>query len=94
MPDPTRRERILEAIALLTEHNRWRRGEEIDQQNPFKIGQAIDILGEVKDQLKESILHRQAVANLEAIKLGGALIPKTKEDEGQQRLFDSSETES
>ena len=33
---------LQEAIEILKKHNRWRRGAEIQQQNPFIIGEAID----------------------------------------------------
>lgn len=32
-----------EAIEILTEYNKWRRGAEIKHPNPKKIGEAIDI---------------------------------------------------
>lgn len=41
---------ISEAIQVLEEYNKWRKGAEIPQPDPVKIGMAIDIItGEWKD---------------------------------------------
>lgn len=36
--------KIEKAIRILEEHNKWRRGAEIPQQNPAEIGIAIDTI--------------------------------------------------
>lgn len=34
---------LQQAIEILTQYNKWRRGAEIPQPNPKKVGEAIDI---------------------------------------------------
>jgi hypothetical protein len=93
MPDPTRRERILEAIALLTEHNRWRRGDEKEMHNPHKIGVAIDTLAEVKEELERDVNASPTMADddLTTAYMAGSAsrldeIRKLKEELNKMRL--------
>ncbi len=43
---------LQEAIDILTKHNEWRRGDEIDMIDPTQLGIAIDI---ILNQLKNTV---------------------------------------
>ena len=47
MTDPTNKQRLLEAVQILADHNKWRRGEDDSSMpardvSPMLLGQAID----------------------------------------------------
>lgn len=56
MSDPTTSARLREAVALLVEHNKWRRGEDDSAMpsggvNPMLLGQAIDTVAQLVPEL-------------------------------------------
>jgi len=52
MTDPTNKQRLLEAVQILADHNKWRRGEDDSSMpardvSPMLLGQAIDTVVEL-----------------------------------------------
>lgn len=46
---------ITEAIKILTEYNKWRRGDDMNHPNPTELGMAIDfIIKHVKNEKKHN----------------------------------------
>lgn len=45
---------IQEAVRILERHNRWRRGADIEMENPTRLGIAIDeVVNHIKGELKD-----------------------------------------
>lgn len=46
--------KLIDAVNILERHNKWRRGADIEQENPVKIGVAIQtVLKAVKVKVKK-----------------------------------------
>jgi hypothetical protein len=59
---PTTTDRLREAVEILREHNRWRRGaEDLMQLTPGKIGAAIDAVCDLVPQVDERLAKAHAL---------------------------------
>ncbi len=76
---------LKEAIELLQKHQQWRRGADIDMQNPTQLGIAIDIL--IEEALKNFVDN---VTRIEVIDENGVQI-QIQDDGRTLKLFIDNE---